>query len=152
MEDNYAKAYKEVIEILKLVPKESVDKIPKDLINTYNSKMDTNYEFIIDINKSLSEQKLLAETKALLAVIYRDYWATPQEREKILAKEKTESDLLEKAKMEKYNYNDMFANRNKTEKDQAGEEKDKNANLPMEVKKENFFQKLVNFIKGIFNK
>ena len=152
MEDNYAKAYKEVIEILKLVPKESVDKIPKDLINTYTSKMDKNYEFIIDINKSLAEQKLLAETKALLAIIYRDYWATPQEREKILAKEKNESDLIEKAKMEKYNYNDMFANRNKTENNQTDEEKEKNTNLPMEVKKENFFQKLINFIKGIFTK
>ena len=32
MEENYHKAYKEVIEILKYLPKESVNKIPKTII------------------------------------------------------------------------------------------------------------------------
>lgn len=40
MEDNYAKAYKKVIEILNFVPKESVDKIPKAMIDTFKAKMD----------------------------------------------------------------------------------------------------------------
>ena len=31
MEDNYSKAYKEVIEILKYVPQESVNKIPEEM-------------------------------------------------------------------------------------------------------------------------
>ena len=52
MEDNYPKAYKEVIEVLKYVPKESVDKIPQTIINNLNLKMDNNYEFSIYIDKS----------------------------------------------------------------------------------------------------
>ena len=32
MEENYHKAYKEVIEILKYVPQESVNKIPKTML------------------------------------------------------------------------------------------------------------------------
>ena len=59
MENNYPKAYKEVIEILKYVPKQSVDKIPQTMIDTFNSKMDNNYNFSIDINKSFEEQELL---------------------------------------------------------------------------------------------
>ena len=53
MKDNYSKAYKEVIEILKYVPQESVDKIPQTMLDTFKAKMDVNYDFKVDINKSL---------------------------------------------------------------------------------------------------
>ena len=88
MEDNYSKAYKEVIEILNYVPQESVNKIPQTMIDTFKAKMDVNYDFKVDINKSFEEQVLLDETKAILANIFRDYWATPYQRERIEAKEK----------------------------------------------------------------
>ena len=88
MEENYHKAYKEVIEILKYVPQESVNKIPKTMLETFEKKMDKDYVFNVDINKSFEEQNLLEETKDIFAVIFRDYWATPYQRERILAKEK----------------------------------------------------------------
>ena len=53
MEDNYPRAYKEVMEILKFVPKESVDKIPQTMIDTFKAKMDNDYNFKVDTNKSL---------------------------------------------------------------------------------------------------
>ena len=40
MEDNYSKAYKEVIEILNFVPKESVEKIPQTMLDTLKAKKD----------------------------------------------------------------------------------------------------------------
>ena len=76
MEDNYPKAYKEVIEILNYVPKESVDKIPKTMIDTFKTKMDKEYDYTVDVNKSFEEQDILEETKAIFANIFRDYWAT----------------------------------------------------------------------------
>lgn len=51
MENNYPKAYKEVVEILKYVPKESVDKIPQTMLDTFNEKMDKNYDFFNDIER-----------------------------------------------------------------------------------------------------
>lgn len=56
MEDNYSKAYKEVMEVLNFVPKESVHKIPQTMINTFKAKMDKNYDFKVDINKSLKNR------------------------------------------------------------------------------------------------
>lgn len=56
MEDKYSKAYKEVIEILNFVPKESVDKIPKTMIDMFKAKMDKNYNFKVDINKVLKNK------------------------------------------------------------------------------------------------
>ena len=116
MVDNYPKAYKEVIEVLKYVPKESFDKIPQTMINTLNKKMDKNYEFSIDIDKSFEEQELLDETKAILANIFRDYWATPYQRERILAKERYDlENLLEEEKREKYNPDNIFKKNNDSE-------------------------------------
>ena len=56
MEENYHKAYKEVIEILKYLPKESVNKIPKTMIETFEKKQKKDYVFNIDINKTFEEK------------------------------------------------------------------------------------------------
>ena len=145
MEDNYPKAYKEVIEILKYVPEESVNKIPQTVLDTFKAKMDKEYSFIVDINKSFEEQELLEETKAILANIFRDYWATTYQKEKIEAKEEYDKQKIEKLKQEKYNPNNIF----KTREMQID---DKNiSNLPMEVKQEKFYQKIINWLKKIFN-
>lgn len=145
MEENYHKAYKEVIEILKYVPQESVNKIPKTMLETFEKKMDKDYVFNVDINKSFEEQNLLEETKDIFAVIFRDYWATPYQRERIKAKEKYDRQKIEEEKANKYNPDDIFKNK---EKDNVVE----NNNLPVEIKKENFFKKLISFIKKIIRK
>ena len=113
MEDNYSKAYKEVIEILNYVPQESVNKIPQTMIDTFKAKMDVNYDFKVDINKSFEEQVLLDETKAILANIFRDYWATDYQRERILAKENYDKQKREEERRKKYNPDDIFKNRKK---------------------------------------
>ena len=53
MENNYPKVYKEVIEILKYIPKESVDKIPQTMIDTFNAKMDNTYNFYNALTKMI---------------------------------------------------------------------------------------------------
>ena len=72
MKENYHKAYKEVIEILKYVPQESVNKIPKTMLETFENRMDKDHEFQVDINKTFEEQNLLEETKDIFAIIFRD--------------------------------------------------------------------------------
>lgn len=147
MENNYAKAYKEVIEILKNVPKESVNKIPKEIIEIFNTNMDKDYKFKIDENSSFEEQNLLEETKAIFANIYRDYWANPYQKEKIEEKEKNDRLKVEEEKREKYNIDEIFKKRNIINQQKI--EENKVTNLPIEIKKEKFYQKLINFIKRI---
>lgn len=145
MEDNYTKAYKEVIEILKYVPEESVNKIPQDIINMFKINMDQNYEFKVDINKGFEDQNLLEETKAIFANIFRDYWATPYQKERIEAKEKQDREKYEEEKRQMYNPDDIFKKRQMhTEKVENYSE-----NLPIEVK-ESFYKKIVNFFKSLF--
>ena len=150
MEDNYAKAYKEVIEILNFVPKESVDKIPQTMLDTFKAKSDQNYDFKVDINKSFEEQELLDETKAIFANIFRDYWATPYQKERIKAQEKHDRQKIEEEKAEKYNPDDLFKKK-KIETEEDSEKTEKISNLPIEVKKEKLFEKIINFFKKILN-
>ena len=137
MENNYTKAYTEILEILKYLPEESRNKIPNEMLEMFKIKHDKNYKFIIDIDKSFREQNLLDETKAILANIFRDYWATPYQREQILAKENYDRQKLEEEKLQKYNPNNLF-------------KKTKNIS-PIEVEREKFHTKLINFIKKIFH-
>ena len=151
MEDNYPKAYKEVIEILKYVPEESVNKIPQTMLDTFKTKMDKEYNFIVDINKAFEEQELLEETKAIFANIFRDYWATPYQKERIQAKERYDMEIIEEEKRAKYN-DDIFKTRknNKIDNEEVADNTNSN-NLPIEVKKEKFYEKIINFFKKIFN-
>lgn len=78
MEDNYPKAYKELYEILKNISSEDLSKIPKEVMRAIIDKKDDDYEF--DFNGDIDNSNLLEETRALLAVIYKKYWTTPEER------------------------------------------------------------------------
>ena len=147
MEDKYPKAYKQVIEILKYVPQESVDKIPQEMIKIFKANMDDKYDFRIDINKTFEEQDLLEETKAILANIFRDYWATPEQKERILEKEKNDREIEENIKREKYNPDNLFEKKQNV----IQQNEEIQNNLPVELKKEKFYKKIINFMKKIFH-
>ena len=151
MEDNYPKAYKEVIEILKYVPQESVNKIPNEMLETFKIKMDNNYNFSIDINKKLEEQNLLDETKAILANIFRDYWATDYQRERIKAKENYDRQKIEEEKKLKYN-SDIFAKRRSENAGIKEKQSEVINTLPIKSKKERFYYKIINFFKKLFKR
>lgn len=156
MEDNYPKAYKEIIEILKYVSEESVNKIPKEMRDMFEAEQLKTYNFQIDTEKTFEEQDILEETKAILANIFRDYWATDYQKAKIIEKENQDREELERQKRAKYNPNDIFNNRNfnnnniinQNVQEQLSEEYNKD--LPMEAK-ETFYKKIINFIKSLFH-
>ena len=148
--NNYPKAYKEVIEILKYVPKESIEKIPQTMLDTFNTKMDNTYNFSIDINKNFEDQELLEETKAILANIFRDYWATPYQKERIQAKERYDIEKIEEEKRAKYN-SDIFKTKKNNKTENKVEENNTNSNnLPIKIKKEKFFDRIIKFFKNFF--
>lgn len=146
MRENYAKAYKEVLEILKHLPQESVDKIPKELIDTLEDKKDVNYNFNIDESRNFEEQILLDETKAILTNIFRDYWATPRQKEIIMQKQNNDRKMIEEQKKMRYDSNQLFQKRKDKETDKQEEE------LTMEVKKQGFFFRLREYMKSFFRK
>ena len=80
---NLPKAYKEVIKVIEYLPEELYVKIPEEILENLYENMDKDYEFEISNSKTV---KLLKETEDILAVIYRDYLASENEKRKILKK------------------------------------------------------------------
>ena len=140
--NTYAKAYTEVLEILKYFPEEEYKKIPIEKINFYKSNMDKDYKFTINPEIDLANQNISKEANAIIVSLYRDYYATEEQKVKIneildLNQKKEE---LEKRK--KYNPDDIFRKNQQLNRDI--ENLDTTTQL---VKyKENFFVKFKNFI------
>ena len=148
--DLYKKAYKEVTEILRYIPKEEFDKIPPYIITNMNKEKDNDYNYQITHFDDFENQEMLTETKTILAVLYRDYWETDYQRERIIAKEKYDINLLEEQKKQEYKTEDLFKNRRKTENINENTEVEEKALV--EIKKQNFFVKLILKIKKIITK
>ena len=61
MINTYAKAYTEVLEILKHQSTEEYSKIPQEKIDFYKNNMDKTYNYIINPNIELSKQNISKE-------------------------------------------------------------------------------------------
>ena len=146
--ENYACAYKEVIEVLKYTKREDVNKIPKSRILLWRINMNKDYDFKIDTTKALEEQNLSKEAKAIIANIFKKYWATDYQKERIEAKEKYDIEQMEKEKYQKYNPDDIFKNR----KQNIQQEEVASETVSMVEYKEPLFKRILNKIKNIFNK
>ena len=142
MSNNYAKAYKELLEIIKHFPLDEYNKIPIDKIKFYEENMDKNYNFTINPNIDLSEQNILKETKALIVTLYEDYFATEEQKEIINEILKLNQKKVEQEKRKKYNPQDLFETNKAIEKVQKNNEQ-KTALIQY---KENFFIRFKNYI------
>lgn len=129
-------------EILKYVPKEDLSKIPQDLLKTIEYNMDKTYDFKIQENLEFEEKPMMNETKAILAVLYRDYWASEDEKARILEKQKYDIKKAEEKKQEKYSSEDLFLNRKQV----------KEQNQELIIYNESWYMKFKNFMRKIFNK
>ena len=144
--ENYQNAYTEVWTILKYVSKTDMEKIPKKLIKFFADNRNKAYNFKYNPSKNINEQNISETAKYIIAILFRDYWATPEQKNKILAKEKYDLEKIEEDKGIKYNKN-IFEERQK--KDESYIEKRENEIV---VVKKNFIQKILEKINNIFNK
>ena len=81
MIDNvYRDAFKEVYEILQNTEDALVEKIPQKFIEFLQSNMNKNYQTSIDNTIEIDKQPILPETEDILALIYRSYWVTNEEK------------------------------------------------------------------------
>ena len=83
----YANAYSEVLEILKYIPVEDYNKIPKNKIELFETNANNDYSSTYNPDKTLEEQEVSKITKCIIAILFRDYWASEIQREKIITKQ-----------------------------------------------------------------
>ena len=140
VEDMVACSYKEVMTILSLLPDDDWNKIPNERKNFYFQNMKKDYVFNFDSTKPLSMQKLLPRTEAILGNLFKNYLATPEEKQEIIDIENKEYIRIEDEKRKKYNPDNLFPKENKITIN--------NENLPIELPK----NKLYAFFRNLFYK
>ena len=109
----YANAYSEVLEILKYIPVEDYNKIPKNKIELFKTNANNDYSFKYNPNKTLDEQNVSKTAKAIIAILFRDYWATEIQRKKIIEKQNYDRMKLEEEKKARYNSDNLFKDNEK---------------------------------------
>lgn len=147
MIDNlYKNAFKQVYEILQNTDTELVKKIPAKFIEFLQNNMNTDYQTNIDNNIDIDKQVLLPETEDILALIYRSYWATDEEKQEFSDKDKQELEKIkENIKSEYKDITEIFQKRKNINNFTLD-------NSLVVIPKENFIQKLLKKILNIFKK
>lgn len=146
MSNAYSKAYVEVLEIISHFSEEDFKKIPKSEIDFYNENKDNEYKCKINPNIDLNEQNISREANAILVALYRDYFATENQKQILEKLLKQNEQKEEEKKREKYNPDDIF----KKDKEVSTIENN-NEMLPVEIE-EKWYQKILDFFKSLFVK
>ena len=151
MTSAYKRAYTEVIEIIKYLPKEEYSMIPLDKINYFKENMDKEYKFKIDPNIELEKQNISREANAILLKLFNDYFATARQKEILNSLLKQNQQKLEMQKHEKYNPNNLF-NQPESQQNHTHVLQENNSETSLIEIKKNFFIRFINFIKSIFKR
>ena len=148
----YSEAIVEILDILNHTEKSLVQKIPDKLIEFWNRNADPNYKVILDYNVDLKDMKMKSKTKALIGMIYRNYWCDLDERKKYDELLKQNEEEFQKKSREKYNTDDIFKNDKKELTYRENKFEIRNVDNEAMIKyKENVFQKIIDKIKALLN-
>lgn len=140
VEKIYSNAFSEVLSILAYIPAEKYNKIPEDLIKVFEENSNDEYQFIYNPKLTLTQQEVSYEAKLIIAILFRDYWATDIQKEKILLKEKYNLQQVEEEKKNIYSIDSIFKDKRK-----------KINNVAIIEYKESKWRRMINKIKNLLN-
>lgn len=137
-------AYSEIDEFLSLLSEEQRNEIPKKLRDFFKQEKDSQYVKNINVNIPIKDQNLKEETLAIIALLNLKYWCKDEEEKKRLTAVYAKNEKKHQERLyEKYNPNDIFKNQQKLPNKEQ---------LPVEIKKEKFYEKFINWLKKLFGK
>ena len=149
----FAEASAEINEILKYLPKEEVEKIPSKLREFFKEVASKDYVTNINPDLPLDKQQIKEKTKDIIALIYRNYWCSEEERKELDQKLIENDRKFEEELREKYNPGNIFKNNvttTKKEELEVKEEKIEQSLVPQETEK--WYQRFLDMVKRWFKK
>ena len=147
--NNRKNAYQEAYTILQELDEKEYLKIPPEVIQALKENRNEEYYYEVDEDTELKYQPMLPETRAIIFNIFRNYLATPEQKEKIkqmIAEERAKSEIKKK---KQYNTENIF--KTKTQP-QTQVTPVKETEALVEVKKEGVFKRFIEKIKSWFKK
>ena len=149
----YRNAFTEVYTILDYVEDDDYNKIPQDVLEVIEENRNFDYEYEMNDEEDIFKQPMLPETKAILFNFYRDYWCSPEQKEKIKRIQTKELQRDEELKRAKYNSNaprDRELNQTKQALNIENIRPIADEQALIEGKEESLFKKIINKIKSFF--
>ena len=141
------KAVSEVIDVLKHSEIEVTQKIPKKFIEFLTKNSDRNYIPNIDYSEENWENSIEEDAKVLIALIYRDYIMSEEEREKVIEEAKRQEQEIR----EKYNPDNLFKKNSKIENEKSQDDTEQEVQKSLLIiKEEKWYERIINKIKEIF--
>lgn len=153
---NYKNAFTEVYTILNYIEDDDYEKIPQEVLEVIEENRNQDYEYEMNEEVDIFNQQMLPETKAILFNFFRDYWSTPEQNEKINRMQREEMQKNEEKKKLEYGEYNVFENIiSKTKENEYNEGQNniqtKESTSLVKIRKDNFFNKIINRIKDFFN-
>jgi len=138
MEQSYEEAVTEVLDILNHTRMEDIKKISPKFIEYLKQHSSKTYIPNLDHTQKLKDMNLKPKTKALMCLIYRDYFCCDENQKKEYDKKIFEAELeYQKELQEKYNSDNLFKNKTLKEPNLM------QTTTLMENKRQNVFQKIL---------
>lgn len=129
MKNSFAIACTEVLDVLKYLPQNEYERIPKDEIEFLESQKESSFN-VQGINLS-------KEANALIIILWEKYFASQNEKERLYNILKQNYQKEEKIKKELYNYDNLF------------KEKKKESTELIEVENKKWYERILDFLKEI---
>ena len=141
------KEVSEVIAVLKHSEIEVTQKIPKKFIEFLTKNSDHDYIPDIDYSEENWENSIEEDAKVLIALIYRDYIMSEEEKEKVIE----EAERQEQEIREKYNPDNLFKKNSKIENEKSQDDTEQEVQKSLLIiKEEKWYERIINKIKEIF--
>lgn len=137
----YYDAYNEVLEIIKYLNKEDLAKIPEYNFRAMKSHANPEYNFIYDPQKTMDEQSVSVEARALIMYLFEKYIATDKQKEVLKDKKKQAALIEENLKREKYSPDRVFEDKYVPVEEGYG---------IVQFQEKNIFQKMLEKIMNVF--
>lgn len=150
IEHKYASAMREVLEYLKGISDRDVAKISQKFLNFLKDNATEELVHEFDYNKPLVELELSSEAKAIIGVIYYNFWCeTEQQRNDFLRLLDTNEIEFQKELKEKYDIDNIFDNPKK--KDMKIKENISEKGL-LDINNMKWYERLFEFFRRHFRK
>lgn len=125
MNEEYSEVAVEINSILNHMSIDLLNRIPLKIREYYRDNASSTYTFVYDERKNLDEQNIKDKTRAIIALLYRDYICDEDERSEFNNKyyEFVNKKEIEKRKL--YNPEDIFKKQNNTTNERSYNSEDK---------------------------
>ncbi len=150
--DDYRIAATEILDIIEHLSLNATNKIPLQLLEFFKEVSMKDYKPKFDYSQGLEKISFTPKTKALLAMIYRNYLCSEEERKEFDKKLFENEEKYQQELREKYNPDNIFKNEEVSNIEENSKEENNQNTALIEYKEKKWYHKIFEKLVSLFKK